>query len=100
MDLKDLRKQLSHLEKDDILRLFNVEERRTTMDYVLPAVGLFSVGLLVGAGLGLMMAPKPGRELRQDLRNRLAAQNREGMRGPSGEIEPAAYVAEDGTRLA
>ena len=100
MDLKDLRKQLSHLEKDDILRLFNVEERRTTIDHVLPAVGLFSVGLLVGAGLGLMLAPKPGRELRRDLRNRLGTPGEQGMRGPSGEIEPAAFVAEDGTRLA
>ncbi len=73
MDLKDLRKQLSNMEKDDILKWFGVEERRTTVDYIVPAVGLFSVGLLVGAGLGLMMAPKSGRELRQDLRSRLSS---------------------------
>ncbi len=72
MDLKDLRKQLSSLEKDDILKVFGVEERRSTMDYLLPAVGMFSVGLLVGAGLGLMLAPKSGRELRQDLQSRLS----------------------------
>jgi YtxH-like protein len=71
IDLKDLRKQLAHLEKDDILKLFNMEERRTAADYIVPAAGVFSVGLLVGAGLGLLLAPKPGRELRQDLRNRL-----------------------------
>ncbi len=71
MDLKDLRKQLSALEKDDILKVFGVEERRSAADYILPAVGMFSVGLLVGAGLGLMLAPKSGRELRQDLQNRL-----------------------------
>lgn len=70
IDLKDIRKQLSTLEKDDILKVFGVEERRTAMDTILPAVGLFSVGLLVGAGLGLLLAPKPGRELRDDLRHR------------------------------
>ncbi|MGA9521778.1 MAG: hypothetical protein WBV82_09950 [Myxococcaceae bacterium] len=71
IDLKDLRKQLAHLEKDDILKLFNVEERRTAVDYIVPAVGVFSVGVLVGAGLGLLLAPKPGRELREELRSRL-----------------------------
>jgi gas vesicle protein len=29
------------------------------------------VGLLVGAGLGMLLAPKAGRELRDDLRDRL-----------------------------
>jgi hypothetical protein len=73
IDLSDLKKQISSLEKDDILKLFGVEERRSTMDYIMPALGLFSVGLLVGAGIGLLLAPKPGRELRDDLRGRLGA---------------------------
>lgn len=73
IDLGDLKKQLSRLEKDDILKLFGVEERRSTADYLMPALGLFSVGLLVGAGIGLLLAPKPGRELRDDLRSRLGA---------------------------
>lgn len=72
IDLGDLKKQLSRLEKDDILKLFGVEERRTTVDHLMPALGLFSVGLLVGAGIGLLLAPKPGRELRSDLRSRLS----------------------------
>jgi hypothetical protein len=74
LNLKDLRKQLSGMEKDDILKWFGVEERRTAADYIVPAVGLFSVGLLLGAGLGLMLAPKSGRELRADLRTRLGAE--------------------------
>lgn len=73
MDLKDLRKQLSNLEKDDILKVFGVEERRSAVDVVLPALGLFGVGVLVGAGIGLMLAPKSGRELRDELRTRLQA---------------------------
>ncbi|HYX93297.1 MAG TPA: YtxH domain-containing protein [Myxococcaceae bacterium] len=73
IDLREFKKQLSSLEKDDILRLFGVEERRTAMDHLMPAISVFSVGLLVGAGIGLLLAPKPGRELRSDLRSRLGA---------------------------
>ena len=34
-------------------------------------LGTFGVGLLVGAGIALLLAPKPGRQLREDLRERL-----------------------------
>lgn len=37
------------------------------VDRVLPAVVVFGVGLLVGVGATLVLAPKPGRELRQDV---------------------------------
>ncbi len=95
IDLKDLRKQLAHLEKDDILKLFHVEERRTAVDYIVPAVSVFSVGVLVGAGLGLLLAPKPGRELRQDLRNRL-----QGGEATDRELAASGHFAERGSRSA
>ncbi len=66
-NVKDLKK----LEKDDLLNLIGLETRRSTSDWVVPALSAFSVGLLVGAGIGLMLAPKPGTDLRNDLRNRL-----------------------------
>lgn len=66
-DLKDLKK----LEKDDLLNLIGLETRKDTTDYLLPALGAFTVGVLLGVGVGLMLAPKPGNELRNDLRNRL-----------------------------
>jgi hypothetical protein len=96
IDLKDFRKQIARLEKDDILKLFNVEERRTAMDFLIPAAGMFGVGLIVGAGLGLLLAPRPGRELRADLRQRLTAQ----PEGPEGNIPSAAWVADHGARTA
>lgn len=41
---------------------------RNDMRTMLPAaIGLFGAGMLVGAGIALAMAPKPGRELRQDV---------------------------------
>ena len=66
-DIKDLKK----MDKDDVLDLLGLETRKGPADWMLPTLGAFSVGLLLGAGLGLLMAPKPGNELRDDLRNRL-----------------------------
>lgn len=37
------------------------------VDTVLPAVAVFGFGLLVGAGIALLVAPKPGWELREDI---------------------------------
>ena len=64
-------KELKKMDKDDVLELLGLESRKGPADWLLPALGAFSVGLLVGAGLGLLMAPKRGAELRDDLRNRL-----------------------------
>lgn len=66
-DLKDLRK----IDKDDLLELIGLETRKGPSDWLLPTLGAFSVGMLVGAGIGLLLAPKPGNELLNDLRNRL-----------------------------
>jgi hypothetical protein len=81
--------EMKKLDKDDLLELIGLETRKGPTDWLLPTLGAFSVGLLVGAGLGLLMAPKPGHELRSDLRNRLplgqdtqvgtGAQQREGV---------------------
>ncbi|XXF75763.1 YtxH domain-containing protein [Myxococcaceae bacterium GXIMD 01537] len=70
---KDFRKldDLRKLDKDDLLGLVGLETRRTTADWLIPTLGAFGVGVLVGAGIGLLLAPKPGAELRGDLRNRL-----------------------------
>lgn len=68
--LKNLRK-LADVDKDDVLGLIGLEERRTATDKLVPALALFGAGVLVGVGLGLMLAPKPGRELRADVKQRL-----------------------------
>ena len=36
-------------------------------DYALPALGLFSGGLILGAGVALLFAPKAGEKLRADI---------------------------------
>lgn len=67
MTMKDLR----NLDKDDVLELLGLQTRQSTGAWLAGSLGTFGVGLLVGAGIALMLAPKPGRELREDLSSRL-----------------------------
>jgi gas vesicle protein len=67
MNLKDLKS----MDKDDILNMLGLETKQSTASWVTGALGTFGLGLLVGAGVALMLAPKPGRELRGDIRDRL-----------------------------
>jgi hypothetical protein len=66
LTLKDLKK----LDRDDLLELVGLQ-RASSNDWVAPALTALGVGLLVGVGVGLLLAPKPGVELRQDLREKL-----------------------------
>ncbi|MBL9038455.1 MAG: YtxH domain-containing protein [Archangium sp.] len=69
--MRDLKKRLLELEKDDLLEAVGLESRRSTAERMVPALALFGAGVLVGVGLGLLLAPKAGRELRSDVRQRL-----------------------------
>jgi hypothetical protein len=66
-DLKDLRwKDLRRMDRDDMLHRLGLAEHTPTSDFF-TSLGLFAVGVLVGAGLGIMFAPKPGAEMRSSL---------------------------------
>lgn len=54
------------MDREALLRRMGLEERTPTGDF-LTGLGLFSIGLLVGAGLGMMLAPKRGQEMRASL---------------------------------
>jgi len=58
---------LKDFSKEDVLNAMGLASRKHAGDYVLPALGIFGAGMLVGAGLGLLFAPKPGREIRHDI---------------------------------
>jgi hypothetical protein len=66
-DLADLRwKDLRGMDREDMLRRLGLEERTPTTDF-LTGLGLFTVGVLVGTGLGIIFAPKAGAETRTQL---------------------------------
>jgi hypothetical protein len=56
----------SALDRDVMLERLGLERRTPTGDFF-TGLGLFSIGVLVGAGLGLMFAPKRGDEMRSAL---------------------------------
>lgn len=43
-------------------------DERQMADLVMPVLGAFALGLGLGAGIALLLAPQSGRELREDLR--------------------------------
>lgn len=54
------------LDREALLKRVGLEERTPAGDFF-TGLGLFAVGVLVGAGLGLMFAPKRGEEMRAKL---------------------------------
>jgi hypothetical protein len=52
---------------DDFMHSMGLERRRTAGEKIVTAIAVFGAGLVVGAGLGLLFAPKSGRELRGDI---------------------------------
>jgi gas vesicle protein len=66
MKINDLR----DFSKDDVLAALGLTSKPSTSDRLLGALGVFGVGLLVGAGVALLLAPKSGEALRADLGER------------------------------
>ncbi|HVI97362.1 MAG TPA: YtxH domain-containing protein [Anaeromyxobacter sp.] len=61
---KNWRTARKYLDREEMLKRIGLEQRSPAGD-VFTGLGLFAVGVLVGAGLGLMFAPKRGDEMRQ-----------------------------------
>ena len=60
---KNWRTARKYLDREEMLKRIGLEQRSPAGD-VFTGLGLFAVGVLVGAGLGLMFAPKRGDEMR------------------------------------
>jgi hypothetical protein len=72
--LNDMNKQVSSgydSGMENLLDRLGLEQKRSTMEVLLPMLGVFGAGIAVGASLGLLFAPKRGDELRDELRHRL-----------------------------
>ena len=57
----------NNLSRDQMAEALGLHRQHTTGDMIVPALAIFGAGLLVGAGLGLLLAPKSGAELRSDI---------------------------------
>jgi gas vesicle protein len=66
MKMNDLR----DLSKDDVLSALGLTSKPSTSERLLGTLTIFGVGLLVGAGAALLLAPKSGEALRADLGDR------------------------------
>lgn len=62
---------LKDIDKDDVLEQLGLQERSSGVATAFGTIGVFALGCLVGAGLGLAFAPKAGTELRNDLSERV-----------------------------
>jgi hypothetical protein len=75
---KDIRKQgmkalkyLQDIDRDDVLEAIGLQERDSAWGTAFGTLGIFALGCLVGAGLGLAFAPKSGEEFRGELSEKM-----------------------------
>jgi len=69
MTIEDILNRLPS--KDEISNAIGLQPRQTITTEMIAALGAFGTGIVIGAGLALLFAPKTGRELRQDIADRL-----------------------------
>ncbi len=58
--------------REEVSKLVGLRQPQSGLqDEVLTMFGAFGAGLLLGAGLALLLAPKPGQDLRRELAEKL-----------------------------
>jgi hypothetical protein len=72
-------------DRDFLLGRLGLEERSPTSDFF-TGLGLFSVGVLVGAGLGLLFAPRRGEEMRTLMGDAWRNRMQKGATGPDYQV--------------
>jgi gas vesicle protein len=65
---------MKDLNKHRLLEALGLAERPSGLSVFMGTLTTFALGALVGAGFGLLSAPRPGRELRGKLRKRFDKQ--------------------------
>jgi hypothetical protein len=82
--------KLAEVKPDDIARAARaIGKAAGTGSMLIPGLGVFGAGLLIGTGIGFLTAPRSGRETRERLVSRLQRQLGRFRKGRA-ELEPAA----------
>ncbi|MEP6651782.1 MAG: YtxH domain-containing protein [Myxococcales bacterium] len=89
MTLTERLSDLRGLSKADVLAAIGLASKRSASEKILGSLSIFGVGLLVGAAAALLLAPKPGTELREDLGQRFKKLREERL-GQGGEATNSA----------
>jgi len=99
----DLMKMADNLPtREDMLNAIgSITNRRSTAGDMSSMLGAFGAGMLIGAGLALLFAPKPGSELRHDIENRVSdlrqgfgqGEGRQGSKQPASSYMSGAGAA-------
>ena len=64
-------RDLTEMDKEDLLGALGLQSKQSATSWIFGTLGLFGLGIVVGAGVALLVAPKPGSELRRDLEGRI-----------------------------
>jgi YtxH-like protein len=86
------------MSSDDILARLGLESRRSASSSLMLPLAMLGVGILTGAGLGLLFAPRAGRETREQLGSRateVAGKIRSKVRRAGEEISETVDDARD-----
>lgn len=70
MTLTERLSDLRGLSKADVLAAIGLASKRSASERILGSLSIFGVGLLVGGAAALLLAPKTGTDLREDLGQR------------------------------
>jgi hypothetical protein len=86
------RKMLANLDRDDMLARIGLEERSPASDWA-GGLGLFALGMLVGAGMGILFAPRRGDEVRSMMTDAWKNRRPEELRnlGAEGHSAPSGF---------
>ena len=79
--------------RDDVLRALGLRTSQSTIADFSSVLGVFGAGLLIGAGLALLFAPKSGDELRRDLSERMSSSREESSRMGGGVSAATSFQA-------
>lgn len=63
--------KIKSIDRNEFLGSLGLQLKPTWSDYLVPALAVFGAGVVIGASVGLLYAPRSGRETRDDLSRRL-----------------------------